>query len=153
MTLLAASLVLATAATAGVERRIVAATNMERRALGLHTLREDSRLGEAAQRHSDEMLRLGKLSHQSPTRGLETPSKRASEAGVKWRKVAENVAYYQGYRPAGSKVVADWMASPHHHANIVDPDFRLIGVATACGGDKCYVTQMFAVEPAKIDAA
>ena len=145
------ALLLAVFASAGVERRIVTATNMERRALGLHSLREDARLDEAAQKHSDEMLQRRKLTHDSPAKGLETPAKRASAAGVKWRKVAENVAYYQGYRPSGGRVVADWMNSPHHRENIVDPDVRLIGVATACDGRECYVTQMFAVEAAAID--
>ena len=69
-----------------------------------------------------------------------------SESEVDWRLVAENVAFYEGYRPSGGQVVDDWMHSPHHRANILASDARLIGVATACAGNDCYVTQMFATE-------
>jgi uncharacterized protein YkwD len=138
-------------ASAGVERGVIGATNLERQRLGLRALKEDARLDAAARKHSEDMLARGKLTHASKQKGLETPARRADAEGVRWRKVAENVAFYEGYRPSGAQVVDDWMNSPPHRVNIVDPDFRLLGVATACGGAKCYVTQMFAVEAAPIE--
>ena len=144
-------LALAALAVAGVERAIVDATNAQRAALGLRRLKSDPRLDEAALRHSEDMLRRSKLSHDSPLKGLETPALRASAAGVNWRKVAENVSFYRGYRPPAAEVVRDWMNSPHHRVNIVDPEFRLIGLGTACRESRCYVTQMFAVERNPLD--
>ncbi len=133
-------------ARAGVEQRIIAATNAQRLQRGLPLLKEDERLDKAALGHSMDMLKRRRLTHDSKLKGLETPAKRASAAGVAWRMVAENVAFYEGYRPSGGQVVDDWMHSPHHRANIVAADARLIGVATACDGNDCYVTQMFAAE-------
>lgn len=147
MGVLLALLALAAApARAGVEQRIIAATNAQRLHLGLPVLHEDERLDKAALGHSLDMLKRRKLAHESKLKGLETPAKRAAAAGVKWRRVAENVAFYKGYRPEGGQVVDDWMHSPHHRANIVDGELRLIGVGTACAGNDCYVTQLFATE-------
>lgn len=144
-------LALVVGASAGVEERIITETNAVRKGLGLPVVREDARLRQAAQEHSEEMLKLKKLSHDSPTKGRETPAKRASAAGFAWRRVGENVAFYEGYRPSGRQVVTDWMNSPPHKANIVDPAYRSIGVATACGGRKCYVTQLFGLEPSAVE--
>jgi len=138
--LLVLLVVAAAPARAGVEQRIIAATNAQRLHFGLPVLREDERLDKAALGHSVDMLKRRKLSHDSKLKGLETPAKRAGAAGVRWKRVAENVAFYRGYRPEGEQVVDDWMHSPHHRANIVDGELRLIGVGTACAGNDCYVT-------------
>lgn len=36
------------------------------------------------------------------------------------------------------------MNSPHHRANILNPEYNAIGIAIAPGGDELYVTQDFA---------
>jgi uncharacterized protein YkwD len=55
--------------------------------------------------------------------------------------VGENVAY--GY-PNGRSVVNDgWMRSPGHRANILNPDFRLMGIGARKGHDgRWYVAQV-----------
>ena len=55
--------------------------------------------------------------------------------------VGENVAY--GY-PNGRSVVAAWMRSPGHRANILNPNFRLIAVgAYQDSHGSWYVAQVF----------
>ena len=44
------------------------------------------------------------------------------------RRVGENVA--QGYA-SGTAVTAGWMSSPGHRANLLNAEFRLIGVGAA----------------------
>ena len=125
---------------------ILAAANARRAPLKVAPLKDDARLHAAAQAHSEEMLRLRKMSHESPDKGLRTPAKRATAGGVKWRKVAENVAHYHGYRPSGEDAVKDWMGSPEHRENLVDPQLSLSGVGVACAERDCYLTQLFAAE-------
>jgi uncharacterized protein YkwD len=55
--------------------------------------------------------------------------------------VGENVAY--GYL-TGASVVAAWMASPEHRANILNRHYTLIGIAARKGTDGIwYVSQVF----------
>lgn len=51
-----------------------------------------------------------------------------NQAGYTWIRAAENIA--AGYSTPGS-VVAGWMDSPGHKANILDGDLEDIGIAYA----------------------
>ncbi len=62
-----------------------------------------------------------------------------SDCGL--RSVGENVAY--GYA-GGKAVVAAWMDSPGHRANILEPSYRLLGLAARTDDDGTwYVAQVF----------
>jgi uncharacterized protein YkwD len=135
-----------TAWASALAAAVLAAANTQRARLKVPPLRDDARLEAAARAHSEEMLRLHKMSHESPDKKLRTPAKRATAAGVKWRKVAENVAHYHGYRPSGEDAIKDWMGSPEHRANLVDPQLSLSGAGAACDARDCYLTQLFAAE-------
>ncbi len=57
------------------------------------------------------------------------------------RRVGENVAY--GYT-TGADVTAAWMDSPGHRANIVQADYRLLGVSAAqASNGQWYAAQVF----------
>ena len=57
------------------------------------------------------------------------------------RTVGENVAY--GY-PSGSAVMAGWMASSGHRANILNSSYRLLGVGAVQSSDgRWYAAQVF----------
>jgi uncharacterized protein YkwD len=58
------------------------------------------------------------------------------------RTAGENVA--EGY-PNGRSVVNDgWMGSEGHRANILNPDFRLLGIGARKGHDgRWYAAQVF----------
>ncbi|MCI0433531.1 MAG: CAP domain-containing protein, partial [Gemmatimonadetes bacterium] len=72
-----------------------------------------------------------------------TPAERATRAGYRWRFVGENVAAGQ---PTPEAVVAEWLGSPRHCANLMDSDYTEMGVAyvTETESEKgIYWVQMF----------
>ena len=126
-----------------LEARIIALTNAERGRLGLQPLVADAALTQAARAHSVEMIRLDYFAHESPTPALRTPSLRAARAGCTDVEVGENIAFFQGWNveEAARRVVADWMASPGHRANLLRPSYTAIGIGLAWGGDKITISQ------------
>jgi uncharacterized protein YkwD len=56
-----------------------------------------------------------------------------------WRSIGENV----GYGPSVASVEYAFMHSPEHRANILDPDWRGIGVGVYRSGGRIWVTQIF----------
>ena len=63
-----------------------------------------------------------------------------------WSAVGENIA--AGYATP-EDVVAGWMASPGHRANILSPNFSEIGIGVSAGGGQfgTYWTQEFGARP------
>jgi uncharacterized protein YkwD len=102
-------------------------------------------LGDAALAHSRDMATQRYLSHQSRDgRGV---SDRAVQAGYRWRSVGENIAVGQ---ESADDVIAGWMDSPGHCANIMNPLFRDMGAAYGIRGvgrdARVYWTQMFGMQ-------
>lgn len=126
-----------------LESRIIVLTNAERARHGLAPLAADAPLTRAARAHSEEMIRLDYFAHESPTAALRTPSRRAAKAGCTDVEVGENIAFYEGYEgdDVARRVVADWMNSPGHRANILRPSYTHIGIGLAWGGGKITVSQ------------
>lgn len=96
----------------------------------------------AALAHARDMADRGILSHAG--REGSTPAERASRAGYRWRVVGENIAAGQS---TAEQVVAEWLRSPRHCANLMDADFTEMGVAYAtgtAGGAGVYWAQEFA---------
>lgn len=85
-------------------------------------------LDQAAAAHSLDMATQNYFAHDSLDG--RTPAQRAEAAGYAWRTIGENIA--AGY-PTVQAVVAGWMASDGHCANILNPAFRDIGVACVPG--------------------
>ena len=96
----------------------------------------DTRLELAAQRHSADMAEHEYFSHIG-TDGTDTGD-RAQRAGYHWRVIGENIARYQ---QSVDQVVDDWLESPGHCRQILDPSFQEVGVAEV--GD--HWTQVFGV--------
>ena len=120
-----------------VEDTVVTLVNEERRRRGLPPMRADARLSGAARAHSQDMSRRSYLDHISPEG--RTAYDRMLAAGYH-DPASENIA--QGYSTPHA-VMHGWMSSPGHRANIVDPDFRAIGVGFAQGPDGPLWTQTF----------
>lgn len=105
--------------------------NRERRAAGERALRPNARLRRAAQTHSRSMAFEDYFEHVGP--GGVTPLARlravgyisSSRAGY---EVGENIAWGTLYLATPRAVVAAWMASPAHRANILDARFRETGI-------------------------
>lgn len=96
---------------------------------------------EAAHRHTDWMQANRTMSHSGDS-GSNAGS-RLTAAGYHWSAVGENVAMGQA-TPAA--VVAAWLASPGHCANIMNATFVDVGFgfAPASGGAPTYATLVLA---------
>ena len=85
----------------------------------------NGQLESAAAVHSTDMAVNNFFAHTSPTTG-KSLRERVPEAGYSYRKAGENIAAGQ---TLAAQVVADWVASPSHCANMMTSVFRDIGVS------------------------
>lgn len=85
-------------------------------------------LTQASLTHSDDMVSGNFFSHTGSSG--QSSGQRATAAGYVWSTVGENIAAGQ---PSVANVVAGWMASEGHCANIMNPAFRDIGLACVSG--------------------
>lgn len=119
------------------ERRILELTNAERANYGLPPLAWNPNLANVARAHSQDMADMGRLSHVgsdgsqpldrimragfssncATSENINAPENRGTSISV------ENVA-----QTMPERVVASWMNSPPHRANILNPNKRHIGV-------------------------
>jgi uncharacterized protein YkwD len=127
---------------------VVALVNAHRQALGLPTLRVSPTLAAAATWKARDMAAVGYLAHDdrapSPHRSV---ADRLGACGYPSGTWGENIA--MGYASARA-VVAAWLSSPDHRANIEDPAYRAVGVAAAGARGTLYWAEDFG---AKVDVA
>ena len=119
----------ATLVTANAQS-VVNQVNQERAKQGLPALRVDPKLTAAAQIRAREIVE--RFSHTRPD-------------GTRWSTVSsaaygENIA--KGQRTA-DKVMAAWMSSSGHRANILRAGYGSIGVACVKSGNVYYWVQLF----------
>ena len=116
-------------------QRVRAATlclvNRERTSRGLSALAPDTPLQKAAQSHSEDMA-FGDYFEHDGRRG-DTPLSRMRASGYIFSShigysVGENIAWATLWMASPKAIVAGWMASPGHRANILDATFRDTGV-------------------------
>lgn len=81
-------------------------------------------LEKAALAHATDMAQHNLFSHVGSDGSR--PAERATRAGYRWRNVAENIA---AGAPDPETVVAGWLESPGHCANIMGAQFQEMGVA------------------------
>ena len=127
----------ADAASSTVELRnaVVKLTNSARATKGCKPLKQNSRLTNAAQGHANDMAAKNYFSHTSANG--RSWDQRIKKAG--WKKPGgENIAY--GFDAAGA-VVNAWLNSPGHKRNIMDCQFKYIGIGFNADGD--YTVQDF----------
>lgn len=109
--------------------------NRERAARDLRPLRLDRRLSGAAVSHSRDMVRQRYFEHTSPSG--RTPFQRILATryvpkGASWT-LGENIGWGTLTLAQPAAVVKAWMKSPGHRANILNPQFREIGIGIAVG--------------------
>lgn len=108
--------------------------NNERTSRGLVPLAARAELGAAADRHSADMACNDFVNHTGSDGS--TMATRIEAAGyLPWALLAENVA--AGYSTP-SAVVAAWMSSDDHRANILNPGLTEIGVGYAYRSGTTY---------------
>jgi uncharacterized protein YkwD len=101
----------------------------------------NDKLAAAALAQSRDMASRSVLDHVG--RGGSHASDRATRAGYAWREIAENVASGQG---SPQQVVAGWLSSPTHCANIMNGSITEMGAAYAVNPKSeatIYWTQVF----------
>jgi len=107
---------------------LVSMTNSVRSRNGLGSLSVNSRLTSAAYAKAQDMLANQYFAHTSPSG--RTPWDFIKSAGYNYSYAGENLAI--GYSDA-SELFSAWMASATHRENILNPNFREIGVAVIAG--------------------
>lgn len=119
------------------EEAVFRLANAARARAGLPALRAEDRLRAAARDHSRDMAKRDFCAHENPD-GL-TPADRMNAKGYP-APGAENVARGQ---KTPQEVMDSWLKSPGHRANLLNPDFRALGVGAFFGpGGPCW-TQNF----------
>lgn len=114
--------------------------NQDRAAYRLQPLRLDPDLTYAAWRHAQRMVPTGRLSHDLP--GEPDLTVRVQQAGVRCSTVDENLAE----SPTASTINNEWMHSPPHRANLLDPRVNAVGIAIMNVHGELYAVQDFARE-------
>ena len=114
---------------------LVNAVNAERTKRGLIALTVNDQLNRAAQGHSDDMARNNCFSHIGSD-GSDS-GQRIQRTGYGARVWGENIA--AGY-PDAAAVLAAWLESDGHRANILNPDFREIGIGYSINPQSTYGT-------------
>jgi uncharacterized protein YkwD len=110
-----------------LESEVYRLTNAERQNVGCPALRLDQNLAAAARIHSVEMARTGVFAH--PAADGTDPGERMRQAGYDiGRGWAENIARGQ---PSAAAVMAAWLRSSGHRANILDCSMRAVGIGAA----------------------
>lgn len=156
-----------------LERLVHERANEARRSEGRGTLAWSDSMATVARRHSEDMARRTFFDHRNPdgldpTQRARTAGLRCEivEGRTVWRGFAENLYYTQHFasgstttyndgrtltvyqwKPAdvlASESVRQWMNSPGHRANLLQPRSRRSGVGIALGPDsRIYFTQLF----------
>ncbi|MFF5966299.1 CAP domain-containing protein [Streptomyces collinus] len=130
----------ASAALAGessAAAQVLSLVNEERAKVGCSPVAANSALTGLAQNYSEDMAARGFFDHTDPDG--RTPWDRAEKAGIS-NLGGENIARGQ----AGAAAVMDaWMNSPGHRANILNCDFKTLGVGVEFGSGGPWWTQNF----------
>jgi len=121
-----------------MEQEVARLVNIERQKAGLAPLTLNAELSKVARIKSQDMADKNYFSHTSPTYG--DPFAMMKSFGIKYGYAGENIA--KGYNSAES-VMNGWMNSSGHRANILNSNFKTIGVGYVKANGTTYWTQMF----------
>ena len=124
--------------TSDYQAEVVRLVNEIRAEQGLSQLTTNGALSAAAGKRAEEIVSL--FSHDRPDgRSCFTV---LSEFGVTYQTAGENIS---AGRPTPEAVVEGWMNSPGHRANILNPNFKSLGVGYVSGQGSygCYWVQLF----------
>lgn len=134
-----------------VEDLIFDMTNQARQARGLAPLIKDEELRQVARAYSNDMLVRGFFDHTTPE-GVAF-HKRISKEYRHWVfDIGENIWHDDSFNPDKSQqlakeIFADWMQSPDHRENLLDPDYTHLGVGVSALRRSIRATQEFVRRP------
>jgi uncharacterized protein YkwD len=107
---------------------VIALSNAERLRQGLRPLDDNPLLDRVAQTYASVLAEGTCFGHTCGD--LPDLRERVDVVHYDWRGLGENVA---GGQPTPSEVVKDWLESPGHRANLLNPAFQEIGVGVITG--------------------
>ncbi|MEE1809553.1 CAP domain-containing protein [Streptomyces sp. BE133] len=125
------------AASGSTQAAVLTLVNQERAKVGCSPVTASASLASLAQDFSDDMAARGFFDHTDPDG--RTPWDRASKAGVQGLG-GENIARGQADAQA---VMDSWMSSEGHRANILNCDYKTLGVGVHYGSGGPWWTQDF----------
>lgn len=105
---------------------------------GLPALSHNAAVAQVAYDHSWDMRQRSFFSHTNP--GGASPFDRLAFAGISYSAAGENIA--MGYATPND-VMAAWMASSGHRANILNANYTEIGIGVREGPGGPWWTQVF----------
>ena len=105
--------------------------NEQRAAAGLAALTADPTLARIAVDYAGQMATQHFFSHVSPSG--QTLQDRFAVVGYDFEAAGENLAWAGGSNATAAQIFEAWMNSEGHRANILDPDYRQLGVGFATG--------------------
>jgi hypothetical protein len=123
----------------GPEQVLFQSANRARAAQGIPALKWNDALASAARQHALRMARQNKLSHQLP--GEPDLTARVAQVGARFTSIAENVA--EG--PNATSIHEQWMKSPPHQKNLLDPQLDSIGIAVAERSGTLFAVEDFSL--------
>ncbi|TQJ90270.1 CAP domain-containing protein [Streptomyces sp. SLBN-31] len=133
----AASAAVTVSTQAAAEAEVLRLVNVERAKVGCSPVAANSALSDLAENFSDAMAAQDFFDHTDPSGA--TPWDRAAKAGIS-SLGGENIARGQADAAA---VMDAWMNSPGHRANILNCDFKTLGVGVHFGTGGPWWTQDF----------
>lgn len=137
-----------------MERSIERYTNKERAKKGLAPLNRSPALAFLAKNQSRNMCQAGLLIHESDRfpSGWRRFEQRLSQVGLE--SGGENIAYQTVLKQPENwarLVVQGWMNSPEHRKNILNPEYRYLGVGlNPCLNKIVYATQVFSSKMGRV---
>jgi uncharacterized protein YkwD len=129
-----------------LEKSIFRFTNEMRRKHSLAPLGWDRSLCAVARAHSADMLQRGYFSHVDPEG--RTPRDRVQKGfSHPFSLAGENIWSGSGQEPGNLPLLAkiiveNWISSPGHRQNLLNPEYTHVGVGVASQGQELRVTQV-----------
>lgn len=123
--------------------QLFAMTNIDRTSNGRRALARDNRLATVAEARSKDMIERDYFAHEIPPSGI-TVVDVLESLGVPFRAAGENIAWntandFASVQDAG----VDFINSPHHRENLLDPRWERMGTGVWEGGGKKMYTVVF----------
>jgi uncharacterized protein YkwD len=114
-----------------LDRNLLVEINAVRKAHALTPLKRSAPLAVAAAQHTAEMGKAGYFAHASldHTQFWKRIERKYPSAGYRFWEVGENLLYVAP-NVGAAEAMRLWMHSPEHRANLLNPMWREIGVAT-----------------------
>ncbi len=129
--------------------------NARRAEVGLRALDPDPGLADAARRYSQKMRDMAFFAHDAPD-GESLAQRLPADAKYRYAQLGENLWSGQGAldwraESLSAQATEDWILSPSHRDNLLEPVYDVAGVGVAVDSDRVYITMLYA-RP-QIDAA